>query len=88
MACPARNVPYELAGGYATTHRCAIPQCKARIPKEFLMCHRHWQDVPKTLQDKVWRTWKRWRSGENGEGLREYQTAREEAIAYIANILK
>lgn len=79
----ARNIPYEIPGATSATHRCAHPQCRAKIPKEFLMCHRHWSSVPKPQRDAVWRTWIRWRNGSNGEGLQEYQAARQAAIASV-----
>ncbi len=37
-------------------HRCAAVGCDAVIPREKVMCFRHWVCVPRALQREIWRT--------------------------------
>lgn len=36
--------------------KCPVPGCKTVIRLTRIMCIKHWQIVPKALQDAVWRT--------------------------------
>ena len=52
-------------------HRCPVGDCTARVPRERLMCARHWQLVPAKLK----RTRRQaWRSG-RGAGTRAHRAA-------------
>lgn len=56
---------------------CPIPGCTMKIPRDLLMCPRHWAVVPNRLQMAVYRTY---RAGH----ARTYLQARAAAIASIA----
>ena len=38
-----------------THHKCAVPNCKTMTLARFLMCSKHWNRVPKELQDEVYK---------------------------------
>jgi hypothetical protein len=46
-----------------TPHTCHARGCALSVPPELLMCHRHWQMVPREIQRRVRATY-RPRSGE------------------------
>ena len=37
-----------------TTTKCAAMGCEMAVSSDFLMCRRHWQMVPKPLQEAIW----------------------------------
>jgi len=39
--------------------KCPVPGCKARHPRNLLMCKPHWFKVPKHLRDEVWDSYKK-----------------------------
>lgn len=51
------------------THRCPVGDCPAHVPREHLMCPRHWPLVPSSLRRTLHRAW---RAGA-GDGSREHQ---------------
>ena len=68
------------------THTCDI--CSKPIGVGFLMCTAHWRQVPKPMQDAVWRTWGRVqrRKGthqEQLETIRQYRIARDAAVNHV-----
>ena len=52
-------------------HRCPIGDCTAQVPRQQLMCPRHWQLVPPKLRRAVRRAW---RNGQ-GAGTRAHRAA-------------
>jgi len=57
-------------------HRCPVGDCTTRVPRERLMCARHWQLVP----DKLKRTLRQaWRDG-HGAGTRAHHAAAQACI--------
>lgn len=40
-------------------HKCHVPYCAKEVKPEYLMCFRHWNFVPKTLQNDVWRHYRK-----------------------------
>jgi hypothetical protein len=52
-------------------HRCPVGDCTARVPRERLMCARHWQLVPAKLKRTLRQAW---RSG-RGAGTRAHRAA-------------
>ena len=51
-------------------HRCPIGDCTVRVPRERLMCPRHWQLVPAKLKRALRRAWG------NGAGRRQPRAPR------------
>lgn len=39
-------------------HHCHANDCRRSCPPEYLMCPRHWRQVPRCLQAKVWDTYR------------------------------
>lgn len=74
-------------------HNCAIPQCHKLIEEALLMCPRHWRQVPRELQNKVWRTWKPIKEVLDGKVLRDYpdklhsyEEAKRQAVEAVVSI--
>lgn len=59
--------------------RCPIEDCPKTIQWHYLMCGRHWRQVPGELRREVWRTY------DNGAGVGtpEYRQARDAAIEAV-----
>ena len=57
-------------------HRCPVGDCTARIPRERLMCARHWQLVPAKLKRTLRQAW---RDG-HGAGTRTHRAAAHACI--------
>ncbi|ACO33299.1 MULTISPECIES: hypothetical protein [Acidobacterium] len=62
-------------------HECAAPGCRMRIFERFLMCYRHWNLVPRDLQQLVT---SRWENMQYGMSPRLYLIARQQAIIAVA----
>ena len=52
-------------------HRCPVGDCTARVPRERLMCARHWQLVPAKLKRTLRQAWR----GGRGAGTRAHRAA-------------
>lgn len=39
-------------------HKCPIKGCPAQVPHHQLMCPAHWREVPKKLQQEVYRAYR------------------------------
>lgn len=68
-----------------TEHRCHAQFCGTPCPPEQLMCSRHWNMVPKPIQDAVWRTY---RSGQcdDKNPSREWLAAASKAVMHVREI--
>lgn len=55
---------------------CPVPDCGVAIPREHLMCRKHWYQVPKPLRNAVWKAYK------GGMG-QDWLDARADAIASV-----
>lgn len=55
-------------------NRCFAKGCNRLIDEKMLMCGEHWYQVPKEIQDEVWRTY-RARLRRGGVISREYSEA-------------
>ena len=62
--------------GSEGVHRCPVGDCTARVPRERLMCARHWQLVPPKLKRTLRQAW---RSGQ-GAGTRAHRAAARACI--------
>lgn len=62
------------------THECFVTGCYRRIPRDKLMCGRHWAMVPPQYQKAVWRAW---RQGTMREYTEAVGAAREEVLKKI-----
>lgn len=62
-----------------STHTCPGPDCKAQVPHSMLMCARHWRQVPRPVQNRLWAAWQ----DGNGAGTDEHIAACDAAIAAI-----
>lgn len=40
-----------------TTHTCKATGCNRQVPKRYLMCRKHWYQVPQPIRDAVWAEW-------------------------------
>lgn len=38
----------------SSTYKCHVPRCPGRIEGWQVMCWKHWRDVPKDIQSRVW----------------------------------
>lgn len=65
------------------THNCRIPGCDTIIRVRFLMCHDHWQMLPRSLQDRVNDEYRRWEEIGQGQLTVGYVRAAEEAIKHV-----
>ena len=61
-------------------HRCPIGDCTAQVPRERLMCPRHWYQVPKPLRRAVWIAW----NHGAGAGTPAHRAAMRAAIAVVS----
>ena len=53
------------------THSCTVGDCRTQVPREQLMCPRHWSLVPPSLKRALYRAWQ----GGAGAGSREHEAA-------------
>lgn len=58
-------------------HVCPGPNCERSVSLSLLACRRHWSQVPKPLQRRVYAAW----AGGEGAGTDEHAEACEAAIA-------
>jgi hypothetical protein len=65
------------------TAKCAVPGCDVVVPPQMLMCGPHWALVPVKLQRVVNRTWQTLLRTPDEAVMREYKTARREALAAV-----
>jgi hypothetical protein len=54
-----------------STHRCPVGDCPAQVPRQQLMCPRHWRLMPGSLKRALYRAWQ----DGAGVGSREHQQA-------------
>lgn len=71
--------------GLGTPRQCPIggpglDQCPRTVRAGHLMCGYHWREVPKDLQNDVWRTWRRWNKTMEDDDWAAYAVAREAAL--------
>lgn len=57
--------------------------CGRKVHVGHLMCRPCWSQVPRDLQQAVYRTWRAWRGGLDHEKAAAYRQAREAAIASV-----
>lgn len=60
------------------THTCHARGCDTNCPPKYLMCGRHWRQVPADIQRRVWATYQK---GAVPSGA--WHRAADEAIAAI-----
>jgi hypothetical protein len=65
------------------SHKCHARGCTTPVKPEFLMCFRHWRQVPRKIQDAVWAAY---RPGQCDDmrPSREWHRAADAAIGYVA----
>lgn len=54
--------------------------CGGAVRAGHLMCPRHWAQVPKPIQNDVWRTWRAWNRDGTDEQWVAYEKARDAAL--------
>lgn len=64
-------------------HECFVPSCHAEIPVSFLMCFKHWKQVPKELQRAVWRHYRDGQQFDSEKISRDYVDAATKAAAFV-----
>lgn len=57
--------------------------CKATVRPEYLMCGRHWAQVPVDLRSPVWATWRAWQRASTDDRWDAYMTARAAALQHF-----
>jgi hypothetical protein len=65
------------------TQNCQIPGCDTVIRTRFLLCHQHWQMLPRSLQDRVNDEYRRWMEQGGGDPTVGYRKVVEEAIKRV-----
>jgi hypothetical protein len=68
-------------GTSSRMHQCAAVGCYMTIYERFLMCHKHWNLVPRDLQDLVTA---RWDDMQRGNSARQFLIARLRAVIAVA----
>lgn len=63
-------------------HRCHARGCSVPVPKEKLLCLKHWRLVPKTLQHEVWRHYRPGQCDDMNPS-KEWHKAADAAIAAV-----
>lgn len=65
-------------------HRCHWPGCRVAVAPKYWGCYRHWQMLPKKLQNWIWQTY---RAGQeiDKKPSREYIQAASAAKRYALN---
>lgn len=61
-------------------HTCKAPECAAQISERYLMCPRHWSQVPSGIQLRVHRAWRALNQGKKPSDIATYRAAVAEAI--------
>lgn len=56
-------------------HACTITGCEEAVPRDKLMCPRHWRMVPKPLQTAVYAAWHRLIEGDDRTAARAHVMA-------------
>ena len=70
-------------------NECPIDGCTLRTGEDQLLCRTHWRQVPKELQEAVWRTWKNRQDEWHNQGLiRLHEAAKAAAIRYVEGLKK
>lgn len=69
-----------------TQHLCAARGCARPIPHRTLMCSWHWRQVPRNLQQNVWKHYKTGQEKELRKVTSEYVLAAKAAIDYVASL--
>lgn len=75
--------------GIGTPRQCpvdgpGVDQCTRSVRAGYLMCGGHWRQVPKDVQNRVWRTWRAFNRDGTAEQWTDYADAREDALAAVA----
>lgn len=65
------------------THNCQIPGCDTVIRVRFPLCHRHWQQLPRSLQDAVNDEYRTWQEVGQEHPTVGYRKAVEAAIRHV-----
>lgn len=60
--------------------------CKATVRPEYLMCGRHWANLPITLRRPVWATWRAWQRASTDTNWDAYMTARAAALQHYIDL--
>jgi hypothetical protein len=68
----------------ATVHICQVPTCTAAINRRWLVCGRHWLEVPMGLRDEVTRTLSEWLDRKTN--AYPYLIARTNALIHVAKL--
>lgn len=66
---------------YSNARGCPIDPCQRTVRPGHLMCVLHWREVPREIQNEVWRTWGAWTRSHDTEAWAAYMTARADALA-------
>lgn len=70
--------------GATVAQRSCPSGCGRTVRDGQLLCPGCWHEVPKHLQNEVYRTWRRWRRDiSNNDRRRAYREARDEAIGSV-----
>ena len=65
-----------------TVHNCPIKNCpKTNLPREILMCRKHWFQLSSKTQSRVYRVWHQLEAGKIS--IKDYMLVREEAIKEV-----
>jgi hypothetical protein len=64
-------------------HTCHATGCPVTVPPIMFMCKRHWRQLPKTMQNEIWRTY---RPGQcdDWQISRAYAEAAKAAVTFLA----
>lgn len=73
----------ELLSATSNVHHCHAKNCQVEIKPELLMCFKHWRQVPKVIQQAVW---KHYRPGQcdDKNPSKQWHQAADAAIVYVA----
>lgn len=66
-------------------HHCHARGCRTAVKPELLMCLRHWRQVPKPLQQAVWRTYRPGQCDDKRPSMAWHEAA-DAAIAFVAQL--
>ncbi len=69
----------------STVHLCHAKRCPVPVPRNALMCLRHWRMVPKNLQRDVWRVYLPGQEQGTAPVTDEYLKAARAAIDWVSN---
>lgn len=64
-------------------HRCHAEGCRSPVKPEFLMCPRHWRQVPDRVQQAVWNAYRPGQCDDKKPSV-AWCIAADEAVAAVA----